>query len=817
MSDLTALNLESGEVVGGYTLVSRLGSGAMGSVWRVRDDGGTNYAMKILRDSLVDDSTTSEATANGTTPDSTAQSAPGSTAQPAHDPNLKADVTPRERLRREAMALKKVNHPGVCGIVDMELDDSLAFIVTELIEGKNLRDDVAANGRYVGDDLERLARKLIDATKAVHAAGIIHRDIKPTNVMVSATGPVLVDFGIAMGEGESHVTRTGLVMGTPGFIAPEIIEGAEADEMTDWWSVASVLAFAATGTPVFGTKPMMAVLERAASGNANLTGLPAGTLAAFRAALNPDRSKRCTPDQLLHAIALDAMNPYAWQDAQAGPFGSSAFGTGATGSAGAGAVAGAPTAIVGAPNEATGVMPPFGAEPDEDNPRTLWRVSDTLPTSSLPTSLLPAEDAPTIASAIPLIPDNAAGTAATAILPAIGDDSVEATKALPDDDHGAGESTIATTRTRLLPSAASTEVLPPALPPTAALPPVMPPTLPPSLPPTSTRTPTPTPTSAPTPPTAVPPAFDPAVRPAMQRVIDQTAQAVPTEALMQRKPAPNPADIRRGAYLQRGTLPLFLLAIPLAALAASFPIIGAAAAVVMLWLLLVLAYNEEAQLEREGRRGGERKGSDALIRTATLPWHLVKGLLFAIPRAILLLIIDIVGVAVACVALALPVNTIPWYVTAGWGFGLPLLSDVPLSPSGMALAGFMAVGWLVTVFGPQAMMMRLGAGVLRGLKPQQIDAINAAIADASGARPAMATGAGSPTAPAPTALAQPTPGPSRLNGFNPLNGAASPMQPVSPPARGHRGTVMFTIWLILSLACAGIPLIGMPISWFPLI
>ena len=240
MSDLNALNLEPGEVVGGYTLVSRLGAGAMGSVWRVHDDGGTTYAMKILRDSLADESGT-----------------PNSASTAAHDPDLKPNITPRERLRREAMALKKVNHPGVCGIVDMELDDSLAFIVTELIEGRNLKEDVEVNGRYIGDDLERLARKLIDATKAVHAAGIVHRDIKPTNVMVSAAGPVLVDFGIAMGEGESHVTRTGLVMGTPGFIAPEIIEGAESDEMTDWWSVASVLAFAATGAPVFGTKPMM--------------------------------------------------------------------------------------------------------------------------------------------------------------------------------------------------------------------------------------------------------------------------------------------------------------------------------------------------------------------------------------------------------------------------------------------------------------------------------------------------------------------------------------------------------------------------------
>lgn len=85
----------------------------------------------------------------------------------------------------------------------MELDDSLAFIVTELIEGKNLRDDVAANGPYVADDLERLASKLMDAVRAVHAAGIVHRDIKPTNVMVSATGPVLVDFGIAWAKAKA--------------------------------------------------------------------------------------------------------------------------------------------------------------------------------------------------------------------------------------------------------------------------------------------------------------------------------------------------------------------------------------------------------------------------------------------------------------------------------------------------------------------------------------------------------------------------------------------------------------------------------------
>ena len=333
MSDLHALNLEPGDIVGGYTLVSRLGRGAMGSVWRVVDGGGTNYAMKILRDSLDDEDTASQ----------------------------RAQTTARERLRREAMALKRIKDPGVCSIVDMEIDDALAFIVTELIEGKNLREDVMQNGRYVGEDLERLASKLIDAVRAVHAAGIVHRDIKPTNVMISVTGPVLVDFGIAMGEGESHVTSTGLVMGTPGFIAPEIIEGTEANDATDWWSTASVLAFAATGAPVFGTQPMMAVLQREAAGNANLQGLPPRTLQAFRAALDPNPRQRCTPAQLLEAIQADA-----WQTPEPmPPFDSPAPMSGAT----------------------------LRKNQYVDNPRRLWRAQ------SMPTAMISYDPAELHASA----------------------------------------------------------------------------------------------------------------------------------------------------------------------------------------------------------------------------------------------------------------------------------------------------------------------------------------------------------------------------------------------------------------------------------
>ena len=598
MSDLSALNLEAGSLVGGYTLISRLGSGAMGSVWRVRDDGGHQYAMKILRDSLSDD-------------DSPQQQ--------------RDELTARERLRREAMALQKVRHPGVCGIVDMELDDALAFIVTELIEGKNLREDVRVNGRYVGDDLERLARKLIEAVRAVHAAGIVHRDIKPTNVMVSSTGPVLVDFGIAMGEGESHVTRTGLVMGTPGFIAPEIIDGAESDEMTDWWSVASVLAFAATGEPVFGTKPMMTVLERAAAGSANLAGLPAGTMAAFRSALNPDRTKRCTPDDLLQAIAVDALNPQAWVAADNG----------------------------GAADGDTEAMPPFVESPD--NPRTLWRLQDDI------------------------TGENAIGT-----------------RTMPQSQG-----------TRAMPT--GTQVMPQSMPSTQMLP-----------------------AQNAWNPAEAPTQVDPTIKPALQRIaMRQPPSVIPqaTVAAAQQSPAmsfppvpgmdepnvaeaPNPADVKRGAMLGRGMLPCALMAIPVAVCGLFSLWTAMAAALLFACALATIGFNTEAQLEREGKRGGEKKSSDWLLRLAGLPWHIVKGFGVAIVRTLIMLAVAALGLSLTTVVLQLP-----YAVMDMWIFGLtipmPTLLGGPLSESGLAQAAFCAIGWLVAVAAPGAIVLRLGGGALR--------------------------------------------------------------------------------------------------------
>ena len=669
MSDLSALNLEAGSLVGGYTLISRLGSGAMGSVWRVRDDGGHQYAMKILRDSLAEEDASGE--------------------------RSRDQLTARERLRREAMALQKVRHPGVCGIVDMELDDALAFIVTELIEGKNLREDVHTNGRYVGDDLERLGRKLIEAVKAVHAAGIVHRDIKPTNVMVSNTGPVLVDFGIAMGEGESHVTRTGLVMGTPGFIAPEIIDGAESDEMSDWWSVASVLAFAATGEPVFGTKPMMTVLERAAAGSANLAGLPAGTMAAFRSALNPDRTKRCTPDELLQAIALDALNPQAWDAAD------TASDSGSTA-------------------DISEAMPPFAESPD--NPRTLWRSLDQVTgEDAIGTRTLPQFVEAT----------QAIGTTGIA----------DITDAVIADASDAGTSVMdINAHTTTIPLGTGTRVLPVDSGDTSVLPQDTPQDAP-----QSTRV---MPVQDAWNPTQEATQIDPAIKPALQRIVNQRppavipnasvemaqnmqAQNTPTSAMpvMPATPItptapatplnpnapqpPNPADVLRGKLLSRGTLLCALLAIPVALFGLFSPWLAWAAGVLLAWLLATIGFNMEAQLEREGRRGGNRKASDWFARAATLPWHVLKGLGYAVPRALIMSTIAALGLAIATVALQLPFAMVD---TAIFGFTIPLPTWIegPVSQSGVVQAGCCAIGWLVSALTPGALVLRLGAGTLRG-------------------------------------------------------------------------------------------------------
>lgn len=634
MSDMHALDLKPGQIVGGYTLISRLGAGAMGSVWRVRDDGGHSYAMKILRDSLSMDGAQDE----------------------------REHQTARERLRREAMALRKVRHPGVCSIVDMELDDSLAFIVTELIEGRNLREDVGANGRYMGDDLERLARKLISAVKAVHASGIIHRDIKPTNVMVAETGPVLVDFGIAMGAGESHVTRTGLVMGTPGFIAPEIIEGADSDEMTDWWSLASVLAFAATGTPVFGTKPMMAVLERAASGNASLTGLPPRTMAAFRAALHPNREQRCTPDELLQTISMDALDSTAWRTA----------------------VASAATDVSDAE-----MMPPFDGMP-EGNLRRLWH-DDDLDDASI-ASIETNADTTThhtriiMSSGTTVMPTTASPSEsdATAAMP------TDATSLLPAEKTS-GPSTGATTA---MPESRPWQADPTQ---TAMLPP-----------------------SYATSETTFAPTYNATIQPSgITRCTDRQCADPQYAGLQFAVPQPpqttqNPAVIARTHYMSRSRQPRLLLALP--AMIAGAPGLHWAVLCIALavWAIASYGFNVDAQLARQERRiDGAKHGFDWLLRIGALPWHMLRGAGIAITRALIMAGVAATTLAVLMIALHLPYELLDINMF-GQPVRLPVPADGAFSTTGLARTISCAAGCLAAVFAPGGTSLALGAGRLRG-------------------------------------------------------------------------------------------------------
>ena len=443
---------------------------------------------------------------------------------------------------------------------------------------------------------------------------------------------------------------------------------------------------------------------------------------------------------------MDALDPSVWQGTQAGPFA-------------AGAIAGT-AATIAADAVGTEAMPPFGAtaDADSDNPRAIWRQDDYA------TAAIDSSSSPTLSD----------GTA-TEAFPA----TTNAGSNLSSDDEA----------TQLVSNATenATAAIRPAAQRTVPIsdePPVAPTT------PLSERTavlPAPQPVPQPLQPTPQPvplgqngwnpadgqsTAVDPAIRPALQHIINQTAQCVPTEALIQGPPAPNPADVRRGMYLQRGVLPLFLSAVPLAVLAASFPLIALIATEILLWLLLTLAYNTESQLEREGRRGGERKSSDSLIRVATLPWHIVKALLLSIPKLLLLTIVYLAGIAVAVAALGLPVRTISWYFTASRGVPVPLLDDMPFSVSGLALGGFMAIGWLITVFGPQSAMPRLGAGVLRGIRHNDLEP-----------------------------MAQP---------------GADGLPAASIPRQGSRGTVLLTLWIIITLVLCALPLLGMPISWVPL-
>ncbi|MYM20658.1 protein kinase [Brevibacterium sp. 5221] len=254
------------EELGGYRLIEELGSGGMGVVHLGMDAENSPVAVKVLH------------------------------------PHIAHDDTARQRLAREVRTLRRIRHPRIAEVLDAELDSAQPFIVTEFVDGMTLSDDVRENGPFSEDELVHFGHALLDALSAVHAAGVIHRDLKPANVMIMDGEPMVIDFGIAQAADEVKVTATGLVMGTPGYLSPEIADGKASSEKTDWWGWAATMAFAATGRNPYGSGPLEAVLSRVALGRANLEGAPPRFVPLLRACLDPKPERRPSSSMILDAL-----------------------------------------------------------------------------------------------------------------------------------------------------------------------------------------------------------------------------------------------------------------------------------------------------------------------------------------------------------------------------------------------------------------------------------------------------------------------------------------------------------------------------------
>ena len=260
--------------LGPWTLQERIGEGGMGVVWRASDERGREVAIKVLRSHI------------------------------AHDDGA------RERLRREVHTLARVRHPRVAAVIDADVDGPAPYIVTEYVPGRPLDVVIEERGGLGREPLLRLARGLADALQAIHGVGIVHRDLKPGNVLLVGEGerpdPVVIDFGIAQVADDVRLTSTGLVMGTPGYLSPELVDGGDITEATDWWGWAACLAFAASGHPPFGRGPMTVVLDRVVRGRVQLDGVDPELAPLLALALSPKPSWRPDAGEVLEAVELYA-------------------------------------------------------------------------------------------------------------------------------------------------------------------------------------------------------------------------------------------------------------------------------------------------------------------------------------------------------------------------------------------------------------------------------------------------------------------------------------------------------------------------------
>ena len=230
-------------------------------------------------------------------------------------PELADDPEFRARFGREVASLMLVRGECTVRVIEADTNSSRPFMVTEYAAGPSLSEYIDANGPLSADMLYSLATGLAEALTAIHAAGVVHRDLKPSNVILGQNGPKVIDFGIAQTLDATSVTKTGMMVGSAGFMAPEQITG-RAGQAADIFAWAVTVAYAASGQPPFGTGESMAIVYRILHGSPDVAAVPPALQTLVMAALAKDPQQRPTAHELLDLLT----DPAAREDrpAQAG-------------------------------------------------------------------------------------------------------------------------------------------------------------------------------------------------------------------------------------------------------------------------------------------------------------------------------------------------------------------------------------------------------------------------------------------------------------------------------------------------------------------
>jgi len=257
------------ERLGPYRVKAVIGDGGMGRVYLATSPAGRAVAVKVIGPGLAD--------------------------QPGY----------RERFAREARAAMSVSGLYTASVVDADTAGERPYLATEYVPAPSLAESVAETGPLPAATVFALAGGMAEALTAIHRAGLVHRDVKPHNILLAADGPVVIDFGIAVGDDPS-LTAVGMIVGTPGYLAPEVLRGKDPSPRSDVFSLGCVLVYAARGTGPYGTGDPLAIAQRAATGEADLSGVPADVQALVTPMLHRDPALRPSPAQLLQHVSLSS-------------------------------------------------------------------------------------------------------------------------------------------------------------------------------------------------------------------------------------------------------------------------------------------------------------------------------------------------------------------------------------------------------------------------------------------------------------------------------------------------------------------------------